>query len=130
LPAAIAHVARTITSGSAVAVTVNGDAGALPLDADRQQQCLRIAQEAIANAVKHARPTTIAVSLRSDDGRVVLTVRDDGTGFDPSGAFAGARGHFGLLGMRERARRMGGEISVTSAAGQGTTVEARVPQSS
>jgi signal transduction histidine kinase len=42
--------------------------------------------------------------------------------------FAGSRGHFGLLGMRERARRMGGEVSVVSAAGEGTTVEVRVPQ--
>jgi signal transduction histidine kinase/ligand-binding sensor domain-containing protein len=128
LPEAIEYVARTITSGSGVSVSVNGDARHVLLDADRQQHCLRIAQEAIANAVKHGRPGHIDVSLTSQNGHAVLTVHDDGAGFDPDGVFAGARGHFGLLGMRERARRMGGEVSVVSATGQGTTVEVRVPQ--
>ena len=73
------------------------------------------------------RPST--VTLASHDGHAVLTVQDDGAGFDPAGVFASARGHFGLLGMRERARRMGGEVSVTSAVQKGTTVEVRVPQS-
>jgi signal transduction histidine kinase/ligand-binding sensor domain-containing protein len=127
LPAAIEHVAKTITSGSGVTVRVEGASRGDRLDADRQQQCLRIAQEAIANAVKHGRPTTVVVSLREDGDRLVLTIRDDGTGFDSERVFAGARGHFGLLGMRERARRLGGDVSVASIAGQGTTVEARVP---
>ncbi len=129
LPGAIEYVARTITSGSNVPVIVNGDSRGLVLDQDRQQQCLRIAQEAITNAVKHGRPSRIKVSLTSANGHAVLTVNDDGAGFDPDGVFAGTRGHFGLLGMRERARRMGGEIAVVSAVGQGTTVEVRVPQS-
>ncbi len=128
LPEAIEYVGRTITAGSGVSLTVDGDARGIALDADRQQHCLRIAQEAIANAVKHGRPGHIAVSLSGHDGHAVLTVRDDGIGFDPDGVFAGSRGHFGLLGMRERARRMGGEVSVVSAAGRGTTVEVRVPQ--
>jgi signal transduction histidine kinase len=129
LPSAIEHVARTITAGSGVAVTCQGDWHGVRLDLDRQQQCVRIAQEAIANAVKHGRPTTIDVTLALRDGRAVLSVHDDGSGFEPAGVFASARGHFGLLGMRERARRMGGEIAVTSEEGQGTTVEVRVPPS-
>jgi two-component sensor histidine kinase len=129
LPAAIEYVARTITSGSGVPVTVNGDSRGVTLDQDRQQQCLRIAQEAITNAVKHGRPSRITVTLNAANGHAVLAVNDDGAGFDPDGVFAATRGHFGLLGMRERARRMGGEVSVVSAVGQGTTVEVRVPQS-
>ena len=128
LPEAIEYVSRTITSGSNVTIAVEGDGRGLRLDADRQQQCLRIAQEAITNAVKHGRAARIDVSLAAQNGHAVLQVRDDGVGFDPHGVFSGTRGHFGLLGMRERARRMGGEVSVTSAAGQGTTVEVRVPQ--
>lgn len=129
LPGAIEYVARTITAGSSIAVTVTADPGAGPRDADRQQQCLRIVQEALANAMKHGRPTAIDLMLRTRNGETVLTVKDDGSGFEPSGAFSTGRGHFGLLGMRERARRMGGEISVTSAPGEGTSVELRVPQS-
>ena len=129
LPSAIEYVARTITAGSGVSVTVDGNGRDIVLDADRQQHCVRIAQEAIANAVKHGRPSTIAVTLALRDGQAVLTVRDDGTGFDAAGVFVSARGHFGLLGMRERARRMGGEVSVVSAEATGTTVEVRVPHS-
>ena len=129
LPAAIEHVAKTITAGSGVAVSFDGDGRGIALDVDRQQHCVRIAQEAIANAVKHGRPSTINVTLAADNGHAVLRVHDDGAGFDPAGAFASSRGHFGLLGMRERARRMGGEVSVVSAEQKGTTVEVRVPQS-
>jgi signal transduction histidine kinase/ligand-binding sensor domain-containing protein len=129
LPAAIDYVARTITAGSNIAVSVAAEPAAGPRDADRQQQCLRIVQEALANAMKHGRPTAIDLALRSRNGETILTVKDDGGGFDPDGAFSTGRGHFGLLGMRERARRMGGEVSVTSAPGQGTSVELRVPQS-
>jgi signal transduction histidine kinase/ligand-binding sensor domain-containing protein len=129
LPAAIDYVARTITAGSSIAVSVAAEPGAGPRDADRQQQCLRIVQEALANAMKHGRPAAIDLTLRSRNGETILTVKDDGSGFDPDGVFSTGRGHFGLLGMRERARRMGGEISVRSAPGQGTSVELRVPQS-
>jgi signal transduction histidine kinase/ligand-binding sensor domain-containing protein len=128
LASAIDHVARTITAGSTVAVTVAAEPSAGPSDQDRQQQILRIVQEALANAMKHGRPAAIDLALRSQNGATVLTVKDDGSGFDPAGVFSTGRGHFGLLGMRERARRMGGEISVTSAPGAGTTVELRVPQ--
>ena len=129
LPAAIEYVARTITAGSAIAVSYTGDGGGIVLDTDRQQHCVRIVQEAVANAVKHGRPSAIDVTLAWQDGHAVLTVHDDGAGFDPADVFASARGHFGLLGMRERARRMGGEVLVTSAVQKGTTVEVRVPQS-
>jgi signal transduction histidine kinase len=111
-----------------VAVSLDGDARGIVLDIDRQQHCVRIAQEAITNAVKHGRPSTISVTLSAANGHAVLTVHDDGAGFDPAGVFASSRGHFGLLGMRERARRMGGEVSVVSEAQKGTTVEVRVPQ--
>lgn len=128
LPSAIDHVARAITAGTNVALTVAAEPAATPSHKDRQQQVLRIAQEALANAIKHGRPTAIDLALRSENGETVLTVKDDGSGFDPDGVFSTGRGHFGLLGMRERARRMGGEISVSSAPGAGTTVELRVPQ--
>ncbi|HEY7074155.1 MAG TPA: GAF domain-containing sensor histidine kinase [Solirubrobacteraceae bacterium] len=84
----------------------------------------RLVQEALANAVKHAHATRVAVSVDERDGRVEIEVRDDGRGFDA--ARAGGAG-FGLLGMRERVGLVNGTLDVTSQTGAGTTVRARIP---
>jgi signal transduction histidine kinase len=88
---------------------------------------LRIGQEAINNAVKHARANRIDVALNFDTRNVRLSVRDDGRGFDPSQQIAD--GHFGLLGMRERAEQIGGVMSVHSAVEGGTQIAVDVPLS-
>ena len=129
LPAALDHVIREMAAASGVELALSADASAAPADERGQQQLLRIAQEAVANALKHAEPTRIDVRLAARNGHTVLSVSDNGTGFRPDGAFAVTHGHFGLLGMRERARAMGGELVIQSAPGAGTTVEARVPRS-
>lgn len=79
----------------------------------------RIAQEALHNIVKHARAGAVSVQLACDGGDIVLTVADDGIGFDTSAAFPG---HIGRHTMRERAERVGGSITVASAPGAGTRV--------
>lgn len=84
----------------------------------------RIAQEALANTVRHSRATTAAVLLRQEIAEVTLTVEDNGKGFPDDRTPCG---HFGLVGMRERIRLLGGELQVESAPGAGTRVEARVP---
>lgn len=85
----------------------------------------RIAQQAVANAVQHARAHRVVLRLtRDDDSRVTLRVEDDGAGFDPSGVSAD---RFGLAGMRERARLLGGTLIVESAPGQGTAIIASIP---
>jgi len=90
-------------------------------------QLLRIVQEALANVRKHAGgPTQISVRLRAQAGQLQLTVQDNGAGFDP--AQTGADGmRFGLQVMRQRAERIGGQLAVHSAPGQGTRVEVCVP---
>ncbi len=128
LPEALDHVTREMAAGSGVQLVMSTDEAAAPTDEHRQQQLLRIAQEAVTNALKHARPSRIDLSLAHQNGHTVLTVKDDGAGFSPDGVFTLARGHFGLLGMRERARAIGGELTVQSAPGAGTVVEARVPR--
>lgn len=85
---------------------------------------LRAAQEALANVGKHAGPTTVDVSLRYDDAAVVLSVRDDGVGFDP----ARPTGGYGLSGMRDRVEQVGGTCTIDSRVGAGTTVTAQVPR--
>lgn len=90
-------------------------------------QLLRIVQEALANVRKHAgSPSEISVALTADDGQMALTVADSGTGFSPDSTGEGD-GHFGLQVMRQRAARVGAEISVRSAPGEGTSVRISVP---
>lgn len=86
---------------------------------------LRIVQEAMANAVKHAQPGEITLTLVGEGNRVTVTVRDDGVGFTP--ADPDTRHGLGLHLMRERAVEVGGELAVDSVPGQGTTVEVSLP---
>jgi len=84
----------------------------------------RIAQEAMHNAVKHARATRIELVLATKPDGIALEVRDDGIGFDPSQDFAG---HLGLHSMRERMAGVGGTTDITSAPGEGSCIHAAVP---
>jgi signal transduction histidine kinase len=96
------------------------------LRADRQEAAYRIAQEALHNALRHAAPTRIDVTLRSSAGAVELSVVDDGKGFDARAAeMAGRR--LGLVSMRERARAVGGRLELDSSAEGGTTVRLVLP---
>ena len=90
-------------------------------DPARDREVLRIAQEALQNAVKHASAARIAVRLGSEGGRLVLRVEDDGVGFDPNALDARVRS-LGLTSMEERADRLGARLEISSAPGQGTTV--------
>jgi signal transduction histidine kinase len=90
---------------------------------------LRILQEAVANVVRHAEAREIEVRLSSERGRFRLTVADDGKGFEAARAFSLDAGHYGLIGMRERAERLGGRLEIESEAGQGTRVIVEVPAS-
>ncbi|HEY7667831.1 MAG TPA: GAF domain-containing sensor histidine kinase [Actinomycetota bacterium] len=88
----------------------------------------RIAQEAIRNARRHARATTVRISLDDDADGVRLTVADDGVGFDVVVSSESPPGHLGLTAMRERAEMVGGWRRLTSRPGAGTVVEAWVPR--
>jgi signal transduction histidine kinase len=87
---------------------------------------LRIGQEALSNAARHGKPEHVDVELRAHAQELVLSIRDDGVGFDPS-ASAPREDCFGLDGMAERARSAGGTLTVVSAPGHGTTVTTRLP---
>ena len=127
LPAALSQAARQWTAGSPVQVYVDVETGARKLPEEMEQHLLRIAQEAVANTVKHARAHEVRIRLEMENGRLRLSVADDGQGFEQTEAFSEIGGHFGLLGMRERAQRLGGELKLHSAPGCGTQVEVKVP---
>jgi signal transduction histidine kinase/ligand-binding sensor domain-containing protein len=92
---------------------------------DVEYNLLRIAQEAISNGVKHAGPRSIEVSLLAAPEELVLLVRDDGRGFSVEES-AYVHGHYGLIGMRERASQIHAELRIESAPGEGTTVRVRL----
>jgi len=92
------------------------------LPPDAESNLFRIAQEALTNAAKHSGADSIAVALKPVSGGVVLSVRDDGAGFDPGQASAGAAGGLGLMTMRDRAEFIGGSLQLRSTMGAGTEV--------
>lgn len=103
---------------------------ALPeLPPTQESLILRVIQEALRNAHKHGGASRISVSVGVLAAELLVEVRDDGSGFDLGEALARSqrRGRLGLIGMRERADLLGGELSIVSAPGDGTSVQLRVP---
>lgn len=124
LPLAIQMALEQSTAGCQLDArfTVRGSAVYLPLVTT--DALYRIAQESIANALRHGRPTTLNVNLEYAPSSVCLSVVDNGLGFDTKAA----QGHgFGLAGMRERVRALRGDFSVFSAPGSGTQIRAEIP---
>lgn len=101
------------------------DEGCPKLAPKVEEAMLRVAEEALHNALQHARAGHVTVALRGDDHRSILEVHDDGRGFDP--AIAKASHRLGLASMRERSQAVHGRISVESTPGQGTTIRMEVP---
>lgn len=104
--------------------------GDLSLSAGDEAVMFRILQESLNNVAKHARAREVSVTLHAEAGAVLLRVRDDGAGFDPaavSGRVSTAGG-LGLVQMEERLQSRGGKYRISSAPGEGTTVEAWLPQ--
>jgi signal transduction histidine kinase len=95
------------------------------VDKGRDREILRIAQEALHNAVRHAAADGVTVRLGDHEGRLVLEVEDDGIGFQPADDELRSK-HLGLTSMEERARRLGGRLQIRSRPGAGTTVRLEV----
>jgi signal transduction histidine kinase len=124
LVSALTQVVRTPARGhDGVTVSVQGEPIRLPVPIE--MNLLRIGQEAVANAVRHARPSRITVELRYASDSVSLRITDNGCGFHPNGA--GSSGHFGLLDMQERAQSMGSHLVIETRPGQGTRLSLEVP---
>jgi signal transduction histidine kinase len=127
LGAALGWLAQGVTERTGVAITV--DAPDSRLSPEAETALYRIVQEALANAVRHARPRRITVEVRAEATRVRARIHDDGQGFDVAAALArrGDRG-LGLIGMRERAEALGGTLEVRSAPHEGTEVCVAIPR--
>ncbi|MDG9713807.1 GAF domain-containing sensor histidine kinase [Streptomyces sp. DH10] len=100
--------------------------GVKALPASQEEAVLRVAQEALHNALRHSGADHVDVTLDRHGGGAVLRVTDDGSGFDPMAVRRAGR-HLGLVSMRDRASGAGGTLTVESAPGKGTTIEMEVP---
>ena len=129
LATALREVGENLTAGSDVRFehSVKGDPARLVPKVD--EQLLRIGQEAISNAVRHAQATIVRLELEFDRAAVHLRVTDDGRGFDRTSAEREPELHLGLKSMEERAFRIGARFRIASRLRVGTTVEATVPLS-
>ncbi|NCF68090.1 MAG: hypothetical protein GWP61_19160 [Chloroflexi bacterium] len=97
------------------------------LAANEQEQVLRVVQEALLNARRHGQAAAISLRLQREPGQFIITVADDGLGFDPLKIEQDNGNHFGLSIMRARASRIGGKITIDSQPGQGTRVTLNWP---
>ncbi len=127
LPTSLAEGARQSTSGTKVQVRFETKGEPRSLPEVVEENLLRIGQEAIANTIKHSGANNVNIELQFERLRVSLQVADDGAGFDREKAAGPAEGHFGLLGMAERAKRLGGQFILSSQPNAGTLVRVEIP---
>ena len=123
---ALERTARSLVLGSPIAVELEQQDFTTRLPLLIEDNLLRIGQEALGNAVKHAHPTRLTIQLAATPKDASLVIADDG-----SGMLEGGRkpGHFGIIGMEERAARIGGSLTIHSSPDKGTTIRVDVPLS-
>lgn len=112
---------------SATGISCKLELGLLPsIPVSLRDHAFRAVSEGLTNVARHARATHVWVHLAEMDGVLEIAIKDDGTGFDLVDASA-ATGHYGLIGLRERVRLVGGSLELKSASGQGTALTLRIP---
>ncbi|PTY05549.1 sensor histidine kinase [Opitutaceae bacterium EW11] len=129
LQEALRKLTALISPGT-VRIQVSASGAPCPLSSSTKHHLLRIAQEAITNAVRHAAAGKIDVHIDYQADSVTLTVEDDGKGFDADEMLANGLGHFGLRGLRGRAAKIGGDVKIRSAPGKGTSIRVTAPTQS
>jgi PAS domain S-box-containing protein len=127
LPRALREYAEQLSRRTGLAIRVSGESPATRLNADTESMLFRIAQEALTNCAKHAQAGTVEVELSFANPHTVLTISDNGPGFDPKAlGQSGHRPGLGLLTMRERVELAGGKFSLDSAPGKGTRIRVEI----
>jgi signal transduction histidine kinase len=122
LVAALTEMAAPLSAASGVEIVVHSTGAPRKLPAVTEHNLLRVAQEALANSLKHSGADKIVVALRYESSIVQLRLHDNGHGFDFPSASPASSGHFGLLDMRERAEKIGARFALASQPGLGTEI--------
>jgi len=125
LSAAVEWQAQEFQTRTGIACQLRLPAQEVVVAPDVSTALFRIFQETLTNVARHARSTSLEVILKKQGDRLVLRIRDNGQGFDP--ADPSLSKSLGLLGMRERAAMLGGQVNISSAPGEGTSVTAWIP---
>lgn len=124
---ALHRAAQSLFLGSQTRVTFRRQIGEMKIPPLIGDNVLKIGQEAITNVLKHADASVLSIDLTTTDNLISLAVSDDGSGFTPTTVPDGKTGHFGLMGIGERAERIGGKLDITSLPGKGTTIRITLP---
>ncbi len=128
LPVTVARLADDLRRQSGLAVDFEETGAEWPLEPFVERAVIRIIGEGLRNVGQHSGASNAKVILRYDDEQVVATIEDDGKGFESNELnTAEERGHYGIVGMRERAEGVGGQLVVRSEPGRGTIVRATIP---
>jgi signal transduction histidine kinase len=127
LESALRQLAERSTVPGRVTCTFEGGGLETGLPPEHEHELLRIAQEAVSNAVRHGEPKRVNVSMTAESAHFLLTVADDGRGLERRPERCAQEG-FGLTSMRERANAIGGEWQIESRPGEGTRVRVRLPR--
>jgi PAS domain S-box-containing protein len=125
LPGALAHLVTQVSSTVEMIVSLQIHGTPYPLPVEVENHLLRIAQEALTNAVRHSEGASVLVELTFEPAQVRLCIHDDGVGFEPSKGVE--KNGFGLIGMYERAEQIGGRMTLATHPGRGTTITAAIP---
>jgi signal transduction histidine kinase len=128
LPTALAEVAKLMAASTQVRIAVDTSGVKRKLPMQVENHLLRIAQEAVTNALKHSHATRIEITLAYEADKVRLRVGDDGIGFAAEKSAAVYGGHFGLLDMSERTEKIAGIFSLSSVPGEGTEIMVEVAE--
>ncbi len=127
LELALRQLAERSTIPGGITCTFEGSGIATGLKPEHEHELLRIAQEAVSNAVRHARPKFVRINMTDEEATWVLSVEDDGRGMEQRPELYARQG-FGLTSMRQRASALGGEWQIETQPGVGTRVSVRVPK--
>jgi signal transduction histidine kinase/ligand-binding sensor domain-containing protein len=129
LGAALPEIANRLTADTPIHVNINVTGVSRKLNPVTEKNLLRIFQEALANAVKHSQAGNVEIELKYGINSLILRVADDGKGFNTDNIKLLSIGHYGLIGMRERAERFGGHLVLTSKPGKGTDLNVELSYS-
>jgi signal transduction histidine kinase len=124
---ALLESGRRMTEGTGIQFRVLTEGTARPLPEVVEENLLRMGQEALTNLIKHSGAKTATIALVFGSQSVLLSIKDDGKGFTPGNCAGPQQGHFGLAGIGERTKRLGGKVFVQSAPGAGTCIKVEIP---
>jgi len=119
---------KTFREQTGIRVSLSAPAAVNKVSSDKRTVLFRVAQEALTNVARHAQASQAEVTIQKLDGRVCMKIKDNGKGFQTERVLYGKKkNRLGLLGMRERLEMVGGNITIESTSGTGTTLQAQIP---